>query len=164
MLKKAINQFIEFFYFGFLKFIPIQTFKYLFCGGTTVLVDYLVYYFTYYFLFEGNLVVFYGKTLSPHVASSILSFLVSFPLGFALNKYIAFTESSLRGHVQLFRYGLIVLSCFIFSLFFIKLFVEFFHLNPYLSKVLTIITVAIYSYYSQLYFSFKVRGKTKEKV
>ncbi len=162
MLKKAINQFIEFFYFDFLKFIPLQTFKYLACGSTTVLVDYLVYYFSYYFLLKGNLLIIFGKTISPHVASSILSFIISFPLGFALNKYIAFSDSALRGRVQLFRYGLIVLSCFIFSLFFIKLFVDFFHLNPYLSKVLTIITVAIYSYYSQLYFSFKVRSISKK--
>lgn len=159
MLKKSINQFIEFFYFDFFKFIPLQTFKYIACGGTTVAVDYLVYFVSYYFIFEEKNFFLLGNFLSPHVASSVLSFLVSFPLGFMLNKYIAFSNSVLRGRVQLFRYGLTVLSCFIFSIFFIKLFVDFFHLNPSFSKILTIIIVAVYSYYTQQYFSFKVKGK-----
>lgn len=105
-------------------------------------------------------ITYLGHTLSPHVASSIISFMVSFPLGFMLNKYIAFSHSELKGSVQLFRYGLTVLSCFIFSIFFIKLFVEFFHFKPGISKVLTILIVAVYSYFTQQYFSFKVKGKS----
>lgn len=158
-MRKSINQFIEFFYFDFLRFIPLQTFKYIACGGTTVLVDYFVYYISYYFIFAEGSISFYSRTVSPHVASSILSFLVSFPVGFMLNKFIAFAHSELRGRVQLFRYALTVLSCFVFSIFFIKLFVEFFHFNPKLSKVLTILLVAVYSYFTQQYFSFKVKGK-----
>jgi putative flippase GtrA len=158
-LKKSIHQFIEFFYFDFFKFIPLQTFKYIACGGTTVMVDYFVYYTSYYFLFFEESISFSHHTLSPHVASSILSFMVSFPVGFLLNKFIAFSHSELRGRVQLFRYALTVMSCFIFSIFFIKLFVEFFHFNPKISKVLTILIVAVYSYFTQQYFSFKVKGK-----
>lgn len=158
-MRKSINQFIEFFYFDFLRFIPLQTFKYIACGGTTVVVDYLVYYVAYYFIFFKESVSINAHTVSPHVASSIMSFMVSFPLGFALNKFIAFSHSELRGRVQLFRYGLTVLSCFVFSIFFIKLFVEFFHFNPKVSKILTILIVAVYSYFTQQYFSFKVKGK-----
>lgn len=158
-LRKSINQFIEFFYFDFFKFIPLQTFKYIACGGTTVLVDYFVYHISYYFLFAGSQIEVANHTFSPHVASSVLSFLVSFPVGFTLNKYIAFSHSELRGRVQLFRYALTVMSCFIFSIFFIKLFVEIFHFNPLFSKILTIIIVAVYSYFTQQYFSFKVKGK-----
>lgn len=158
-MRKSINQFIEFFYFDFLKFIPLQTFKYIACGGTTVLVDYSVYHISYYFIFFENSITLSKYTLSPHVASSILSFMVSFPLGFMLNKFIAFSHSELRGRVQLFRYALTVLSCFVFSIFFIKLFIDFFYLNPKLSKILTILIVAVYSYFTQQYFSFKVKGK-----
>ncbi|MBK7587444.1 MAG: hypothetical protein IPI22_03490 [Bacteroidetes bacterium] len=81
-MKKSIHQFIEFFYFDFFKFIPLQTFKYIACGGTTVMVDYFVYYTSYYFLFFEESISFSHHTLSPHVASSILSFMVSFPVGF----------------------------------------------------------------------------------
>ncbi len=76
-----------------------------------------------------------------------------------LNKFIAFAHSELRGRVQLFRYALTVFSCFIFSIFFIKLFVDFFYFNPKVSKILTILIVAVYSYFTQQYFSFKVKGK-----
>lgn len=158
-MRKSINQFIEFFYFDFFRFIPLQTFKYIACGGTTVVVDYLAYYISYYFIFAEQDFTFNGYTLSPHVASSICSFMISFPMGFILNKYIAFSHSELRGRVQLFRYAITVFSCFIFSIFFIKLFVEFFQFNPRISKVLTICIVAVYSYFTQQYFSFKVKGK-----
>lgn len=161
-MRSAIHKIIEFFYFDFLHFIPLQTFKYIACGSTTVLVDYIVYYISYYFLLNENTIQISQYTLSPHVASSILSFLASFPTGFLLNKYIAFNQSPLRGRVQLFRYAITVFSCFIFSIFFIKLFIDFFGFNPKISKVLTIIIVAVYSYFAQQYFSFKVKGNHLE--
>jgi putative flippase GtrA len=53
--------------------------------------------------------------------------MVSFPLGFILNKFIVFTNSALRGRVQLFRYGLTVISCVGLNYLFLKVFVEGFH-------------------------------------
>jgi hypothetical protein len=41
--------------------------------------------------------------ISPHIAAFLLAFIVSFPTGFLLMRFIVFQESALRGRVQLFR-------------------------------------------------------------
>ncbi len=158
-IRKAINSFIEFFYFPFLRFIPLNTFKYAVCGGTTVLVDFFVYYFFLYFIFETELISFFGIVeISKEIAAHVIAFLVSFPLGFGLNKWVVFKESMLRGRVQLFRYGLTVSSCFGISYLFMKLFIFGLEWDPVVSKILTTVLVTFYSYFMQLYFSFQVRG------
>ncbi len=163
-VRKAINSFIEFFYFPIFRFMPLNTFKYAVCGGTTVVVDFLVYYFFLYFVFDAELINFFGLfEISKEIAAHIIAFMVSFPLGFSLNKWVVFKESELRGRVQLFRYGLTVSSCFGISYLFMKLFIFGLAWDPVLSKVLTTVLVTVYSYFMQLYFSFQVKGSHAKK-
>ncbi|MBL7773992.1 MAG: GtrA family protein [Chitinophagaceae bacterium] len=161
-MKKLINNVIDFFYFDFLKkFIPLTTFKYIVCGCTTLAVGFITYMISFYLILRGNNVVTPWFTFSPHVSSQFFSFCVSFPTGFFLNRLIVFTESELRGRVQLFRYSLSVLSSLAFSIFLIKLFVDIMKLNETIAKICTDITVTIYSYFVQQYFSFKVKNFRK---
>jgi putative flippase GtrA len=156
-LRKFINSFIEFFYFDFFKFIPLQTFKYLACGGSTAVLDISVYFISYNFIFHKQPVPIGGIMMGAHIAAFIVSFLISFPYGFIMNKFIVFTTSELRGRVQLFRYGLTVISCIGLNYLFLKLFVEGFGWFATPSKILTTALVAVYSYFTQQYFSFKVK-------
>lgn len=158
MLKKPINQIIDFFYFDFLKFISITTFRYIVCGCTTLAVGFVAYLISFYFLLKGENIQVPYYTLSPHVASQLFSFAVSFPTGFFLNRLIVFTESELRGRVQLFRYTISVMSSLLMSIFFIKLFVDICKLNETVAKILTDIAVTLYSYFVQHYFTFKVKN------
>ena len=158
-IRKAINSFIEFFYFPFLRFMPLNTFKYAVCGGSTVVVDFFVYYFFLYFFFDAELVNFFGYfETSKEIASHIIAFFVSFPMGFGLNKWVVFKESELKGRIQLFRYGLTVSSCFGISYLFMKFFIFGLAWHPVFSKILTTVLVTVYSYFMQLYFSFQVKG------
>lgn len=102
-----------------------------------------------------------GLTIAPHIAAFIISFTFSFPVGFALAKYVVFQESNLKGKIQLFRYALLVGMCILLNYVFLKLFVESFGWYPTPSKVLTTILVALFSYVSQRNFTFKVK-KVKE--
>ena len=156
-LRKFIHSFIEFFYFDFFKFIPLQTFKYLACGGSTAALDLVVYFVSYNFLFHKEPVQIGNIQIGAHIAAFIVSFLISFPYGFIMNKFIVFTTSELRGRVQLFRYGLTVISCIGLNYLFLKLFVEAFGWYATPSKALTTALVAVYSYFTQQYFSFKVK-------
>lgn len=158
-MRKFLNSFIEFFYFDFFRFIPLQTFKYLACGGTSMVVDLFVYFISYNFIFRKQAVEIGSLTMGAHIAAFVVAFMVSFPMGFILNKFIVFTNSQLRGRVQLFRYGLTVISCIGLNYLFLKLFVEGFHWYPTPSKALTTAVVAVYSYFTQQYFSFKVKSK-----
>ena len=119
------------------------------------MLDLIVYFLSYNFIFQKQPVPLGAAHIGAHIAAFGVSFLVSFPYGFFMNKYIVFTSSSLKGRVQFFRYTLIVISCIGLNYIFLKLFVEFFHWYATPSKALTTALVAVYSYISQQLFSFK---------
>ena len=81
----------------------------------------------------------------------------TFPIGFLSMRHIVFTESNLRGRVQLFRYLLVVMLCFLLNYVFLKFFVEQLHIYPTPAQILTTcITIGV-SYISQKYFTFKIK-------
>lgn len=149
--------FIDFFHPPFAKWINRQTFRYLACGGSNTLMDICLYYISYHYIAKEQDVNMLGLHMKPHIFAFITAFCVSFPSGFALSKFLVFTESNLRGRVQLFRYALLVSTCILLNYVFLKLFVEMFGWYPTPSKVLTAILVAIFSYVSQRNFTFKVK-------
>ena len=91
-----------------------------------------------------------------------MAFFVSFPTGFLLNKYIVFSESNLRGRVQLIRYFMLVGVCLLFNYVFMKFFVEICHFYPTIAKILTTILVVCFSYVTQKKFTFKVKVEPVE--
>ena len=103
-----------------------------------------------------------GLTVPAHIAAFVVSFTISFPMGFTLSKYVVFTTSELRGRQQLFRYGLTVLSCIGLNYLFLKLFVDGLGWYATPSKAMTTLVVAVYSYFTQQYFSFKVKSRRVE--
>ena len=147
------------FYPLFSRFMPRETFLYLMCGGGNTVFDIFLYFIFYNFVLQKHIVELGFVAISPHIAAFIMSFCITFPTGFLLNKYITFTQSDLRGHVQLFRYGVTVLMCIILNYLFLKLFVEFFGWYPTISKTITTVIVAIYSYFSQKHYTFKISNK-----
>lgn len=148
---------IDFFYPPFRKFFPLQTFRYLACGGSNTLLDILLYYIAYNYVLHQQPVYTSWITIQPYTAAFMISFSISFPLGFALSKYIVFTESNLRGRIQLFRYAVLVGMCILLNYLFIKFFVEYCHFYPTPSKALTTALVAIFSFVTQRNFTFKVK-------
>ena len=167
-LSQIITKIIDFFYRPFSKFVPQQLFRYAACGGGNMVLDWVLYFLIYNFVIGHELVyITLPFALSPHspIASSIcltphvLTLLIVFPItlltGFWLNKYVTFTQSSLRGYKQLWRYILIVIVNLLVNYFGLKLFVEVCGIYPTPSKmIITIITVII-SFFGQKYFSFK---------
>jgi len=96
-------------------------------------------------------------TISPYIAAFLISFSVSFPMGFVLSKYVVFTESNLKGRIQLFRYAVLVGMCILLNYVFLKFFVEWCGFFPTVSKIFTTAIVAVFSYVSQRNFTFKVK-------
>jgi GtrA-like protein. len=156
-LRRIIHSVIELFYWKPFRFIPLSTFKYIACGGSTALLDLTVYFLSYNFIFRKQPAEFFHITIGAHIAAFIVAFIVSFPYGFIMNKYIVFTSSQLRGRIQLIRYGLTVTSCIGLNYLFLKLFVEVFGWYATPSKALTTLLVALYSYFTQQHYSFKIK-------
>ena len=159
LLKKRIVALIDFFYPPFSRLMPIQTFRYAACGGSNTLLDIFMYWVSFHFILHELPVHIGFLTISAPIASFILAFCVSFPTGFFLMRHVVFTESTLHGRVQLFRYFMLVVICLVLNYIFIKLFVEQCHFYPTVAKVLTTIIVVSFSYLTQKNFTFKADQK-----
>jgi len=143
--------------------MPLQTFKYAACGGGNTMLDIIIYAVSYNFIFRKQLVhTPIGITISPYIAAFLVSFTITFPLGFYMSRTIVFPGSTLRGRIQLLRYSLLVTSCIALNYIFIKLFVEQCHLYPTGAKILTTIIVVAFSYITQKNFTFKVDTPEEE--
>ena len=163
-MKRLVINILDYFYPLFQRFMPRQTFYYAACGGANTILDILVYFISYNFILDKEIVHLGIFAISPHIAAFLISFSFSFPVGFLLNRYIVFPGSSLKGRIQLFRYFLLVIVCIVLNYIFIKLFVEQFYIFPTVAKILTTVIVISFSYLTQKHFTFKVESSGKTPV
>jgi putative flippase GtrA len=150
-----ITSFIDFFHPPFKKWMPLQTFRYAACGGGNTVLGFLIYTLGFTVIFNGKVFDFGVYALKPHVASLLLAFIINFPVGFFLMKYVVFVDSNLKGRVQLFRYFFVFLSNLVLNYFILKLMVEYLQWNAIFSQVLATAIVILTSYILQRYFTFK---------
>lgn len=156
-MKNLILRVIDFFYPFFQKLMPLQTFRYAACGGFSTALDIVLFH-----IFEQRYVkvgvVHVGSfAISSHIAAFLSAFIFTFPTGFYLSRYVVFTESNLKGRIQLVRYFSLVLACMGLNYMFLKIFIEQMHIEPTVSKILTSVIVVAFSYFSQKHFTFKVK-------
>ena len=107
-LSQIITKIIDFFYRPFSKYIPQQLFRYAACGGGNMLLDWVLYFIIYNFVIGHELVYIYFPfdyqlCLTPHILTLLIVFPITLLTGFWLNKYVTFTQSSLRGYKQIGR-------------------------------------------------------------
>ena len=157
MVKYSIISVIDFFYPPFKGLMPLNTFRYAACGGANMTLDILLFFLLYNFVFKKQVVHLGFIAFQPHIAAFLFSFIITFPIGFLLSKYVVWTNSNIKSHIQLFRYFVVVLMNVVMNYFFIKLFVEFCHIYPTIAKMITTVIVVIFSYLSQKHYTFKVR-------
>jgi len=150
---------VDWFYPYFSRFLSRETFLYLVCGGGNMVLDLLLYFISYNFILHKQILDLGFVAISPHITAFLISFSITFPLGFLLAKYITFSQSVIKGSVQLFRYGVTVFMCIFLNYVFLKLFVEQFHWYPTISKAIATVIIAIYSYLSQKHYTFRQEAK-----
>ncbi|MDP4149304.1 MAG: GtrA family protein [Bacteroidota bacterium] len=155
MVKKRIIAFIDYFYPPFSRFMPLQTFRYAACGGGNTILDICLFSISYNFILHKQDLDLGFYVLRPHIAAFLMAFFVSFPVGFLLNRNIVFSESTLHGRVQLFRYFLLIVACVLLNYIFLKLFVEQWHIYPTIAKIFTTFIVVTFSYLTQKNYTFK---------
>jgi putative flippase GtrA len=159
-IKNSILFMVDLLYPLFKRFMSLQTFRYAACGGVNTLLDIGLFSLNYHLIFKQHNVNLGAITLSPHIASLWLSFCITLPVGFYLNRYVVFQQSGLRRRSQLFRYLLVTFICMALNYVLLKLFVDYLGWYPTPSKILTTAIVVVVSYTSQTFFFFK----TKEPV
>jgi putative flippase GtrA len=154
-VRRTILRLIDIFYPFFKKWFSLQTFRYAACGGVNTLLDISLFSISYNFILKKHMAALGVVTLSPHIAALFLALSISLPTGFYLNRYVVFQHAGLRGHIQLFRYILVVVACICLNYIFLKLFVDHLGWYPTPAKIITTVIVVILSYSSQTFYFFK---------
>jgi len=159
-LKNTILEVVDFFYPPFKKIMPLQTFRYAACGSGNMALNLFIYAIAYNFILKKQIVYTPVMAISPHIAAYIISFFITFPIGFYLSMFVVFPESYLRKRIQLFRYFTVVIICIILNYVLLKLFVDVWKWYPTPSMFVNTVLIVTFSYFSQRHFSFK---KEKEE-
>lgn len=130
-------------------------FAYGLCGGVNMTLDIIWYFVIYHFIVAERFINLGFVVVSPHIASLLLVFPITFFTGFWLNRHVAFrvTQFSTRG--QLLRYAISVAGSILINYLCMKLFVECLNIWPTPSKMLTTVVSVAYSYLAAKYFTFK---------
>jgi putative flippase GtrA len=146
---------IDFFYPPFRRIMTLQTFRYAASGGANTLLGFATYFVSYeYILHKKELyLVFYA--FKSHSAALFISFCITFPIGFFMSKYVVFSDSKMKGRIQLFRYFMICLFNLALNYILLKILVERVHVYPVIAQILTTSIVILFSYLAQRHFSFK---------
>jgi putative flippase GtrA len=153
---------IDFFYPPFRKIFGLQTFRYAACGGFNMTLGLVVYFISYKYILRGQTLDLGFFAFKSHIAALIFSFAFSFPFGFFLMKYVVFSDSNMKGKVQLVRYFLLYLTNLVMNYGLLKLLVESLHIYPVLAQVMTTVTLILFSYIAQRNFTFKIRNAEEE--
>jgi len=154
---------VDFFYPPFKRLMDQQTFRYAACGGTNVFVGFVIYTISFKFILkEENLHLgFYA--FKPHVAALFIASGFNFCFGFFLMKYVVFSNSMLRGRVQLFRYLVNFLFSLMLNYILLKVFVERLHIYPIPAQVMTTCVVILTSYLFQKHYTFRASENEKSE-
>lgn len=141
--------------------MPVQTFRYAACGGANTVLGLAIYYTSYQFLFDRKIFDLGFMAFKPHIAALFSSSVVTFCVGFLLNKYVVFTGSNLKGRIQLFRYFLSFAFNLVLNYLMLKLLVDLLKWDALLSQLITTTLVITASYLSQKHYSFKIKKQHK---
>jgi putative flippase GtrA len=146
---------VDFFYPPFRRLMNLQTFRYAACGGLNTFTGLVVFYISFKFVLKARMVDLGFYVFEAYSIALFLSFLISFPFGFFLMKYVVFPESRLKGRVQMFRYLLAYLISLVINYLMLRLLVEVLHIYPTIAQVITTVIIIVFSYLFQRYFTFK---------
>jgi len=161
LLSKArhtIIGIIDFFHIPFKRIIPTQTFRYLACGGSNTVLNWVLYSLSFNILLHRQDTQFvYGIIISAKVLAYIIAFCISFPIGFILSRHIVFPESNLHGKVQFFRYAVVTVTFIYLTYLLIKFFAFALPMvRADISYIFVMVITAILSYISQRVYTFKI--------
>ena len=154
-MRQKLIDIMDWFYPAFRKFMPLQTFRYAVCGGSNMIFDIVLYFVSYNFILHKQILNLGFIAFEPYTAALWMAFLLSFPTGFLLSKYIVFNASQLKGRIQLFRYLLIVGINLVLNYSIIKVLVEMMDFYPTIARFFATCFVVTFSYLSQKHFTFK---------
>lgn len=152
---ERIRNVVDLFYPPFRRYVSQQFFRYGVTGGANLVFDWVMFFLIFNYVLQKQMLDLGFVTFSSHIATFILKFPIVFFSGFLLQKYVTFSLSELRGHVQLYRYLIVVVINIFVNYAGLKLLVEVFNIFPSISNVIVSIFTVLISYVFQNHYTFK---------
>lgn len=137
------------------RFVSRDIFGYAICGGVNMLLDAVWYFLIYHYVVAERFIDLQFVVVSPHIASLIIVFPITFFTGFWLNRHVAFRSDKHQVSPQLVKYALTVAGSILLNYLLMKSFVEILAIYPTPSKILTSVITALYSFLMGRYFTFR---------
>ncbi len=155
-LAERITRLVDLFYIRpVARIVPLQVFRYGVCGGGNLVLNWVLYFVFYHWVVCDRYVPVGIVTVSPHIATFILTFPLTFFTGYWLQSRISFRNSPLGEGTQLFRYALSVAGSIVINYLSLKLFVEVLNVYPTPSQIISSIVTVLYSYLVQKHYTFR---------
>lgn len=142
----------------FKRLVSRDIFAYGLCGGANMALDTLWYFVIYHYIVAERFIDLGVVVVSPHIASLIVVFPITFFTGFWLNRNVAFRATEYKTRGQLIRYAVSVVGSIALNYLCMKLFVEHLYIWPTPSKMLTTAVSVVYSFLAAKYFTFRPRS------
>lgn len=137
------------------KIIPQQLWRYGVCGGANMVLDSVWYFINYHFVVCKHFFDLGFVTVSPHIASLVLVFPITFFTGFWLNRNVAFHSSPTPQGRQLLRYAISVAGAIVLNYVSMKVLVEVCNIWPTPAKTITTIISSVYSFLAAKFYTFR---------
>lgn len=158
MIQQQLIRLVDWLYIAPVKhLISRDIFAYGLCGGANMALDTLWYFVIYHYIVAERFIDLGIVVMSPHIASLVVVFPITFFTGFWLNRNVAFRATEYKSRGQLVRYALSVVGSILLNYVCMKLFVEHLNIWPTPSKMLTTAVSVVYSFLAAKYFTFRVR-------
>ena len=159
MMQQLLIRLVDWLYITpFKRLVSRDIFAYGLCGGANMALDTLWYFVIYHYIVAERFIDLGVVVVSPHIASLIVVFPITFFTGFWLNRNVAFRATEYKTSGQLIRYALSVVGSIALNYLCMKLFVEHLYIWPTPSKMLTTAVSVVYSFLVAKYFTFRPRS------
>lgn len=155
-LARIITQIVDLLYIEpVAKVFPRQLWRYGVCGAANMALDSVWYFVIYHFVVCMRFVDLGFVVVSPHIASLVIVFPITFFTGFWLNRNVAFRSTLSGKGWQLWRYALTVSGAIVINYISMKLLVEVCGVWPTPAKLLTTIISSVYSFLAAKFYTFR---------
>ncbi len=142
------------------KIVSRQMLRYVVCGVMNYIVlNAVLYHIIYNYVVAKENMELLRIIISPHVATLMVTFPITFLAGFWLNRYVAFRSTENTKRKQMKRYVATIAGSFVISCLILKVLVEYFGIWPTPANVATSLLTSIYSYLMARFFTFRVSKK-----
>jgi putative flippase GtrA len=140
-----------------IKLYNSKAIRYLITAGVATVVDVIVYFSVFNFLFHKEDLHIAALTIGAPSASLVFSFACGLFTNFMLTRHFVFTTSELKSSVQFGRFVLVAVAVFISNYYLMNFLIKVLDWYPTIARGFSAVTIGVLSFITHKAFSFKIK-------